>query len=58
MILILGQREKTVLFENPYYRRTDLVLNFVKLGVDFQPLYSEIRNDRVSPIIGSQRRMS
>ena len=27
IVLILGQREKTVLFENPYYLRTDLTLN-------------------------------
>ena len=59
MILILGQREKTVVFENPYYRRTDLVLNFVNLGVAFHLYYGKTRTNRIrtiqgSPIIGIQ----
>ena len=40
IVLILGQTENTVLFENPNYLRTILVLN-MKLGMNFQQYYSQ-----------------
>ena len=64
IVLILGQRENTVLFENLYYLKTDLVLNLYKIGYLFlaallsNPYYSwtpftyiEIRKKYSLPII-------